>query len=101
MFSSRLFLSAVLCLIGSVARADDAPPGMVWIPGGTFLMGSTDSLSRHDEEPIHKVKVNPFWMDITEVTNKQFREFIKATRYKTTAERPVDWEELKKQVEPG
>jgi formylglycine-generating enzyme required for sulfatase activity len=40
-------------------------------------------------------------MDATEVTNAQYREFVKATGYKTVAERPLDWEELKKQVPPG
>jgi formylglycine-generating enzyme required for sulfatase activity len=45
--------------------------------------------------------VDGFWMDVTEVTNAQFAAFVRATGYKTIAERPVDWEELKKQVEPG
>jgi formylglycine-generating enzyme required for sulfatase activity len=40
-------------------------------------------------------------MDVTEVTNAQFAAFVKATGYRTVAERPVDWEELKKQVPPG
>jgi len=40
-------------------------------------------------------------MDVTEVTNAQFRAFVEATGYKTVAERPVNWEELKKQVPPG
>jgi formylglycine-generating enzyme required for sulfatase activity len=40
-------------------------------------------------------------MDATEVTNKQFRQFVDETHYLTTAEKPVDWEELKKQVPPG
>lgn len=75
--------------------------GMVWIPGGEFSMGSTDPLARPDEAPVHRVRVNGFWMDATEVTNAQFAEFVKATGYVTVAERPVDWEELKKQTPPG
>ena len=77
------------------------PAGMVWIPGGEFTMGSTDSLARPDESPLHRVRVDGFWMDVTEVTNAQFAEFVKATGYKTVAERPVDWEELKKQLPEG
>ncbi len=74
---------------------------MVWIPGGEFMMGSTDPLARPDEAPVHRVRVDGFWMDVTEVTNAQFAEFVKATGYKTVAERPVDWEELKKQLPEG
>ncbi len=77
------------------------PPGMVWIPGGEFRMGSTDPLARPDESPIHRARVDGFWMDATEVTNAQFALFVKATGYKTVAERPVDWEELKEQLPPG
>ena len=75
-----------------------APEGMVWIPGGEFSMGSTDPLARPDEQPVHRVRVHGFWADITEVTNAQFAAFVAATGYKTVAERPVDWEELQKQV---
>ena len=74
---------------------------MVWIPGGEFAMGSIDPLARPDEQPIHRVRVDAFWMDATEVTNAQFAAFVNATGYKTIAERPVDWEELQKQVPPG
>ncbi len=77
------------------------PAGMVWIPGGEFKMGSTDPLARPDESPVHRVRVDGFWMDQTEVTNAQFAAFVAATGYKTVAERPVDWEELKKQAAPG
>lgn len=88
---------------------DDHPPskqkvdGMVWIPGGSFTMGSpdTDDLARAVEKPAHTVKVDGFWMDETEVTNSQFAEFVKATGYVTVAERKPDWEELKKQLPPG
>lgn len=89
---------------GRAAQAqviDDTPPGMIWIPAGEFTMGSTDPLARPDESPKTRVRVDGFWMDATEVTNAQFAEFIKATGYKTIAERAVDWEELKKQVAPG
>lgn len=81
--------------------ADDPPPGMVWIPGGTFRMGSTDPLARPDEAPIHRVRVSGFWMDRTEVTNEQFAAFVSATGYVTVAERPVDWELLRQQLPPG
>ena len=74
---------------------------MLWIAGGEFVMGSTDALARPDESPKHKVKVDGFWMDATEVTNAQFGAFVAATGYKTIAERPVDWNELKKQVPEG
>jgi sulfatase modifying factor 1 len=76
------------------------PPNMVWIPGGSFDMGGTGPETRPDELPIHKVRLDGFWMDETEVTNKQFREFVDATGYVTTAEKKPDWEELKKQLPP-
>lgn len=74
---------------------------MVWIPGGTFDMGSTDPLARPDESPVHRVRVDGFWMDETEVTNAQFRAFVAATGYITVAERPIDWEAMKLQMPPG
>lgn len=75
--------------------------GMVWIEGGTFMMGADNEQASKDEYPKHKVTVNGFWMDATEVTNAEFDKFVKATGYITTAEKDVDWNELKKQVEPG
>jgi formylglycine-generating enzyme required for sulfatase activity len=70
---------------------DDCPreppfPGMVWIPGGTFRMGS----DRHypEEAPAHEVTVDGFWMDRHTVTNAQFRRFVEATGHVTLAERP-------------
>ena len=72
-----------------------APEGMAWIPGGEFSMGSDsahDSLCSTpgltaDAQPIHRVYVDGFWMDRTELTNAQFEKFVKATRYVTVAER--------------
>jgi formylglycine-generating enzyme len=77
------------------------PQGMVWVPGGEFLMGSDHKLAQRNERPAHKVRVGGFWMDQTHVTNRQFAEFVKATGYVTTAERKPDWETIKVQVPPG
>jgi sulfatase modifying factor 1 len=73
------------------------PDDMVWIPGGEFSMGAADPLGNdknevgmlatRDSRPIHRVYVNGFWMDKTEVTNEQFEKFVKATGYVTAAER--------------
>ena len=60
--------------------------GMVWIPGGSFQMGSDIPMFR-DARPMHRVSVDGFWMDTTEVTNAQFTQFVVATGYLTLAER--------------
>jgi formylglycine-generating enzyme required for sulfatase activity len=62
---------------------------MVFVPGGTFMMGSDpvdDSNARSDERPRHNVTLDAFWLDQTEVTNEQFGRFVTATAYETTAE---------------
>lgn len=75
--------------------SDDAPrpapgpppfPDMVWIPGGTFLMGSNDHYP--EERPVHRVTVDGFWMDRTPVTSARFAEFVEATNHTTFAEIP-------------
>ena len=72
-----------------------APAGMVWIPGGEFSMGAKDPLDTRDmvgmqattdSRPVHRVAVDGFWMDETEVTNEQFALFVNATGYITVAE---------------
>ena len=71
-----------------------APESMVWIPGGEFSMGTEDPPdmsagamnSMADARPIHRVYVDGFWMDKTDVTNEQFEQFVKATGYVTVAE---------------
>ncbi len=65
------------------APKGERPPGMVWIPGGTFWMGGT---SYPDEGPRHEVDLEGFWMDETEVTNAEFARFVKETKYVTAAE---------------
>jgi formylglycine-generating enzyme required for sulfatase activity len=61
---------------------------MVWIPGGTFAMGS----DRHyrEERPVRTVAVDGFWIDTHQVTNRQFTDFTSSTGYVTVAERRPD-----------
>jgi len=61
------------------------------VPAGEFLMGSDHKLSQPNERPAHRVKVAGFWMDRHHVTNAEFRRFVEATGYFTTAERKPDW----------
>ncbi|MDQ2693049.1 MAG: formylglycine-generating enzyme family protein, partial [Chloroflexota bacterium] len=61
---------------------------MVWIPGGTFRMGSADFYP--EERPVHPVAVDGFWMDEHPVTNAEFRRFVELTGYVTVAERTPD-----------
>jgi sulfatase modifying factor 1 len=61
------------------------PDGMVWIPGGNFIMGSNDGYA--EERPPHRVQVDGFFMDANEITNRQFATFIDDTGYVTVAER--------------
>ncbi|HTI73110.1 MAG TPA: formylglycine-generating enzyme family protein [Candidatus Limnocylindria bacterium] len=69
-------------------------PGMVWIPGGEFSMGTEDPTemvcggpdSMPDARPVHSVYVDGFWMDATEVSNEAFQRFVEATGYRTVAE---------------
>ncbi|HXC98819.1 MAG TPA: formylglycine-generating enzyme family protein [Verrucomicrobiae bacterium] len=78
------------------APVGPAPEGMVWIPGGEYSMGCTvpdegictqaTLASTKDAQPIHRVYVGGFWMDINDVTNEKFEKFVKATGYVTVAE---------------
>ncbi len=89
-------------LPGTIAfGGDSSANGMVLIPGGVFSMGGDNDQADTDEYPKHSVQVSSFYMDITEVTNAQFKKFVDATGYITTAEKKPDWEEIKKTVPPG
>jgi formylglycine-generating enzyme required for sulfatase activity len=92
--SGRSLYSALCLAILAVACAAKTPPGkapegMVYIPGGTFWMGSGERMFP-DAQPVHQVYVDAFWMDRTTVTNEQFAVFVKATGYVTAAERAAD-----------
>lgn len=82
--------------VSNTATPPGSPPhGMVWIPGGEFSMGAQDApdmndVAMHattDSRPIHRVYVDGFWMDKTDVTNEEFAKFAEATSYVTVAER--------------
>src|SRR5208283_4923615 len=81
-----------------VPEADEKPaarsldPEMLWIPGGTFQMGSEDFYP--EERPVRAMSVAGFWMDRCAVTNAQFARFAAATGYVTLAERPLNPEEF-------
>lgn len=85
----------------NTTQLTNAPKGMVLVPAGTFQMGGDNAQARQDEFPKHEVEVSEFWMDETEVTNQQFLIFVEATDYQTVAERPIVWEELKKDLPPN
>jgi len=88
-------------LEGHVFSSPATKNGMVWVPGGVLIMGSDDPGAYAAEKPAVNVSVKGFWMDPTEVTNAQFQKFVTATGYLTVAERPISWDELKKQLPPN
>jgi formylglycine-generating enzyme len=84
-------MSAKTSVIFGVSQPTPGKPpfdNMVWIPGGTFTMGS----DRHypEEAPTRPETVSGFWMDKYAVTNSDFHRFVAATGYVTVAERPPD-----------
>jgi formylglycine-generating enzyme len=73
---------------GSVRVPAAQMPGMAWIPGGSFRMGSEDFYP--EERPVREVSVDGFWIDEHPVTVAEFRRFVKATGHVTLAERAPD-----------
>ncbi len=98
----RLWLPILVLLLGSVAaflrtnhqpaaRESTSPAieltdGMVRLRGGPFDMGNPRP-AEADQRPIHRVQLDPFWLDATPVTNRQFRKFVEQTQFKTSAQR--------------
>ena len=81
----------------------EVPKGMIWVEGKTFLQGAkaSDTYAMPREKPAHQVTVDGFYIDVTEVTNAQFKAFVEATNYVTVAERKIDWEKMKSQLPAG
>jgi formylglycine-generating enzyme len=104
-----LALVGVLLAAGGVARlavsfgpsAEEGPSGMVLIPGGEFAMGDATGDGMHWERPVHTVRVDDFFIDTFEVTNRQFQRFVAATGHATTAEKPAGLAEIMRQLPPG
>lgn len=96
----RVADDAVVKAMPAQPRAN-AVPGMVWIPGGEFTMGTDADMGWPEEKPAHRVNVDGFLIDETEVANSQFDAFVKATGYITTAEQTPSIEEILAQAPPG
>ena len=102
MNSMLIILSLLAVIMQAPAPLDliaqdttSAYANMARIPSGSFSMGGDAGLmdggshSHQTAYPIHEVTVDAFWMDVAEVTNRQFAEFVEATDYVTFAERPL------------
>ena len=79
---SALAMIGLLCVAGCAKQKVDVPPGppegMVLIPAGDFQMGNNAPVARKDEQPVHTVYIDAFFMDKYEVTNAQYQEFVLA-----------------------
>lgn len=75
--------------------------GRVLVPGGEFMMGGVGPFAKPDEFPVHRVRLDGFYISRTPITNEQFEEFVDATGYVTTAERAPTMEEVLDQLPPG
>ncbi|MBY0522924.1 MAG: formylglycine-generating enzyme family protein [Gemmataceae bacterium] len=98
---AAIAFAATFAVTKLISTRGNGPPGMVWVPGGEFTMGTDSELGWPDEKPAHRVRVDGFWMDETEVTNQQFKAFVDATGYATTAEKAPVLEDIMRQVPPG
>jgi formylglycine-generating enzyme len=76
----------------NTAANPDRANGMAWIPGGAFWMGSQEG--RPDEQPVHQITLDGFWIDKTPVSNEEFARFVGATGYVTVAERRPESKDL-------
>ncbi len=84
----------------SSSAPPEAPPGMVYLPGGTFTMGY-DKSDIEEEKPEHTERVSPFFMDQYEVTVKEYYDFVKARNYSTPKNWPNNWKSGKFTTEQG
>jgi formylglycine-generating enzyme required for sulfatase activity len=89
-------------IVNAVSAPNSLPAGMIYVPGGEFSMGSLDPTEMvcggdqpmDDARPLHRVYLDGFFMDATEVTNEEFDRFAQATGYVTVAERKPKHEEF-------
>jgi len=87
-------ISFIVNPVKSLAETNvSCPENMVYIPGGSFRMGS-ESSDFVEEKAIDDVKVDSFCMDIHEITNAEFAKFVQETGYVTIADRPLSKEQF-------
>ena len=99
---AREFLIVLLFLfIAHNHSFAEAPVDMKLVPAGEVMIGTDDPNSMPNERPAYRVKLDSFLIDEHLVTNSDFKKFVKQTKYLTTAEIPIDWEDLKKQLPEG
>src|SRR5579885_2209458 len=102
-------LAALLFAVGwpgtAAPHAVAVEDGMALLPGGEFWMGSDDEDARPDEKPVHRVRLDAFWMDRHEVTNEEFARFVRATGHVTDNEKRLESQGMvhtdPEKVEPG
>ena len=96
----RILISLLLSFITLSCRQhfNKNEQGMRLIPAGEFEMGADNEQANTDEYPKHKVALDAFWIDETEVSNAQFRKFVEATQYITTAEKDFNYTDVNGQV---
>jgi formylglycine-generating enzyme len=83
---SFMITFGMACLAGSAQTNTDLMPSMADVQGGSFMMGNAKG--NPDENPVHKVTLNSFYIGKFEVTRKEFKKFVDATGYLTDAEQP-------------
>ena len=110
MIKKYLFILLCLCIFGcgprsSIGKITIPIAGeeitLVWVDGGSFIMGSSELIANSDEKPTHKIHIDGFWMTETPITNNQFAAFVNSTNYVTTAEKAPSLEEMMLQLPKG
>lgn len=105
----KIYICILLCFLSLLGckqtntndKVVSPKQGMVLIPSGELNMGGDNDQADQNEYPKHSVEISEFYMDVTELTNREFKTFVDSTGYITIAERKVVWEELIKDLPPG
>jgi formylglycine-generating enzyme required for sulfatase activity len=92
--SCMTLLSFTLANVGTASPFASKSSEMILIKGGEFMMGDVFGEGRENEKPVHRVTVSDFYLSSHEVTVAQFREFVEATGYVTSAEGPENLAEM-------
>ncbi len=85
--TSALLVALLSTCLAGPGPSPDLDSDMVFVQGGSFMMGDFEGDGRDNEKPVHEVVVDDFYISRYEVTVAEFREFTEETGYKTTAEK--------------